>query len=145
VDFILFARFEVFTAMTMKNAVFWDATTCGSCKNPRIGITYHLHHQGGKNLRAHVLNLGPRWWELSFTLRPILPWLKRLVWPLDRFCELQSRSGYYGEDPISVATATNRNLIPRPPEPVTHWHTYGAHQTESLGFWTLSAVWDSKN
>jgi hypothetical protein len=23
-------RFEVFTAMTMKNAVFWDVTPCGS-------------------------------------------------------------------------------------------------------------------
>jgi hypothetical protein len=25
---------EVFTAVTMKNAVFWDVTPCGSCKNP---------------------------------------------------------------------------------------------------------------
>jgi hypothetical protein len=27
------ARFEVFTAATMKNDVFWDVTPCGSCKN----------------------------------------------------------------------------------------------------------------
>jgi hypothetical protein len=29
-------RFEVFTAVTMKNVkngVFWDVTLCGSCKN----------------------------------------------------------------------------------------------------------------
>jgi hypothetical protein len=26
-------RFEVFTAVTTKNGVFWDATPCGSCKN----------------------------------------------------------------------------------------------------------------
>jgi hypothetical protein len=26
-------RFEVFTAATMKNGVFWDVTPCGSCKN----------------------------------------------------------------------------------------------------------------
>jgi hypothetical protein len=26
-------RFEVFTAVTMKNAIFWDVTPCGSCKN----------------------------------------------------------------------------------------------------------------
>jgi hypothetical protein len=26
-------RFEVFTAVTMKNVVFWDVTACGSCKN----------------------------------------------------------------------------------------------------------------
>jgi hypothetical protein len=25
--------FEVFMAVTMKNAVFWDVMTCGSCKN----------------------------------------------------------------------------------------------------------------
>jgi hypothetical protein len=26
-------RFEVYTAVTMKNRVFWDVTPCGSCKN----------------------------------------------------------------------------------------------------------------
>jgi hypothetical protein len=26
------ARFEVFTAVTTKNAIFWDVTSCGSCK-----------------------------------------------------------------------------------------------------------------
>jgi TolB-like protein len=26
-------RFEVFTAVNMKNAVFWDVTPCDSCKN----------------------------------------------------------------------------------------------------------------
>jgi hypothetical protein len=36
---ILFARFEVFTAVTMKNGVFWDVTPCGSCKNRRFGGT----------------------------------------------------------------------------------------------------------
>jgi hypothetical protein len=29
-------RFEVFTAVTMKNDVFWDVTPCGSCKNQRF-------------------------------------------------------------------------------------------------------------
>jgi hypothetical protein len=29
-------RFEVFTAVTMKNGVFWDVTPCGSCKNLRF-------------------------------------------------------------------------------------------------------------
>jgi hypothetical protein len=28
-----YIEFEVFTAVTMKNAVFWDVTPCGSCKN----------------------------------------------------------------------------------------------------------------
>jgi hypothetical protein len=31
------ARFEVVTAVTMKNGVFWDVTPCGSCKNLRFG------------------------------------------------------------------------------------------------------------
>jgi hypothetical protein len=30
-------EFEVFTAVTMKNGVFWDVTPCGSCKNRRFG------------------------------------------------------------------------------------------------------------
>jgi hypothetical protein len=29
-------RFEVFTAVTMKNGVFWDVTPCGPCKNRRF-------------------------------------------------------------------------------------------------------------
>jgi hypothetical protein len=32
-------RFEVFTAVTMKNDVFWDVTPCGSCKNQCFGGT----------------------------------------------------------------------------------------------------------
>jgi hypothetical protein len=34
-----YVRFEVFTAVTMKNAVFWDVTQCGSCKNRSFGGT----------------------------------------------------------------------------------------------------------
>jgi hypothetical protein len=33
----LFIKLEVFTAVTMMNAVFWDVTPCGSCKNRRFG------------------------------------------------------------------------------------------------------------
>jgi hypothetical protein len=33
-------RLEVFTAVTMKNGVFWNATPCDSCKNRRFGGTY---------------------------------------------------------------------------------------------------------
>jgi heterodisulfide reductase subunit C len=34
--FVSRVRFEVFTAVTMKNGVFWDFTPCGSCKNGRF-------------------------------------------------------------------------------------------------------------
>jgi hypothetical protein len=34
---ILPVRLEVFTAVTIKNGVFWDVTPCGSCKNRRFG------------------------------------------------------------------------------------------------------------
>jgi hypothetical protein len=37
-------RFEVFTAVTMKNGVFWVVTLCGSCKNRRFGGTWRLLH-----------------------------------------------------------------------------------------------------
>jgi hypothetical protein len=38
-------RFEVVTGVTVKNDVFWDVTSCGSCKNRRFGGTYRLHHR----------------------------------------------------------------------------------------------------
>jgi hypothetical protein len=44
-----YVRFEVFTAVTTKNGVFWDVTPCGSCKNRRFGGTWRLLHQGDKN------------------------------------------------------------------------------------------------
>jgi hypothetical protein len=34
-----FWRFEVSTAVTMKNGVFWDVTPLGTCKNRRFGGT----------------------------------------------------------------------------------------------------------
>jgi hypothetical protein len=37
--YLLFIRFEVFTAVAMKNGVFWDVTPCVSCKNRRFGGT----------------------------------------------------------------------------------------------------------
>jgi hypothetical protein len=33
---VIYVRFEVFTAVTMKNGVFCDVTPCGSCKNRPI-------------------------------------------------------------------------------------------------------------
>jgi hypothetical protein len=36
---LMFVKFEVFTAVTMKNGVFLDVTPCGSCKNRRFGGT----------------------------------------------------------------------------------------------------------
>jgi hypothetical protein len=38
-EYFLFVRIEVFTAVTMKNCVFWDLTPCGFCKNLRFGGT----------------------------------------------------------------------------------------------------------
>jgi hypothetical protein len=37
---------SVCTAVTMKNAVFWNVMPCGSCKNRCFGGTCHFHHQG---------------------------------------------------------------------------------------------------
>jgi hypothetical protein len=39
VEQVSVVRLEVFTAVTMKNGVFWDVTPCGSCKNRRFGRT----------------------------------------------------------------------------------------------------------
>jgi hypothetical protein len=47
-NIIMNVRFEVFVAVTMKNAVFWDLTRCGSCKNlhSEKRITYNKRVDG---------------------------------------------------------------------------------------------------
>jgi hypothetical protein len=42
--------FEVFTAVTMKNAVLWYVAPCGSCKSRRFGGTCRLHLQGRRKM-----------------------------------------------------------------------------------------------
>jgi hypothetical protein len=58
-------RFGVFTAVIMKNALFWDVTLCGSCKNRRFGEMYHLYHQGDKNRQARRQYVPPKHWFLQ--------------------------------------------------------------------------------
>jgi hypothetical protein len=41
----LFVRFEVFTAVSMKNVVFWDVAPCRSYMNQRFGGKYRPHLQ----------------------------------------------------------------------------------------------------
>jgi hypothetical protein len=40
--------FEVFTAVTVMDAVFWNVVPHKSCVNRRFGGTYRLHLQGRK-------------------------------------------------------------------------------------------------
>jgi hypothetical protein len=49
---VTYVRFEIFKAVIMKNAIFWDVTLCGSCKKRHFAGMYHLHDQGEKNQRA---------------------------------------------------------------------------------------------
>jgi hypothetical protein len=42
----IFRQTVVFTAVTLKNAVFWDVTPCRSCVNRCFGGKYRLHLQG---------------------------------------------------------------------------------------------------
>jgi hypothetical protein len=42
-------KFEVFTAVTMKNVVFWDVTLCKYFVNRCFGWTFRLHLQGIRN------------------------------------------------------------------------------------------------
>jgi hypothetical protein len=52
-------RFEVFTAVTLKNAVFWNVAPCRSCVNRRFGITYRLHLQS-RRIRQRGISVD-RW------------------------------------------------------------------------------------
>jgi hypothetical protein len=51
-----YVKFDVSTAVTMKNVVFWDVTPCGSYYNRHFCGTYRLHRQSGKNQRAKTPN-----------------------------------------------------------------------------------------
>jgi hypothetical protein len=43
--------------VTLKNAVFWDLTPCGSCNNRRFGETISPPHQGDKIRRARSVGI----------------------------------------------------------------------------------------
>jgi hypothetical protein len=53
----------------MKNAVFWDVTPCGSSKNRRLGVTYRLHQQGDKNLRAGNVRMEALVWNTGLRIQ----------------------------------------------------------------------------
>jgi hypothetical protein len=68
-NFTRLVRFEVFTAVTMKNAVFWDVAPCISCVNQCFRGTYRLHLHGRKIRErgtsmscSQLLTLVPCWW-----------------------------------------------------------------------------------
>jgi hypothetical protein len=66
-------RFEVFTAVTMKNGVFWDVTSCGSCKNRRFAG----EHSASINRITRIGELGKTLAVISNrrTLRRNTKWL----------------------------------------------------------------------
>jgi hypothetical protein len=57
-----YRKIEVFTAVTMKNVVFWDVVPCIFCLNRRFGGIYclHLHGRKPRELRTSVSRLVPR-------------------------------------------------------------------------------------
>jgi hypothetical protein len=42
IDVSMYLRFDVFTAVTMKDGVFWDVAPRGSCKNRCFGGTLYF-------------------------------------------------------------------------------------------------------
>jgi hypothetical protein len=59
---IICLRFEVLTAVAMKNAVFWDVGPCSYYVNRCFEETYRLHLQGRKiRERGTSVSTWPRW------------------------------------------------------------------------------------
>jgi hypothetical protein len=79
-------RLEVFTAVTMKNGVFWDVTPCGSCKNRRFGGTSRLLHLGDENRwlgRTLAVTSNRRTLHQtnsSFGIREYVNWTRSIEW-----------------------------------------------------------------
>jgi hypothetical protein len=50
-----YARYEVFTAVAMKNVVVWDVTPCGCCKNRRFADYFHFDNGDAflRNVGSH--------------------------------------------------------------------------------------------
>jgi hypothetical protein len=59
---ISYVKFEVFTAVTSRNAAFFDVTPCDSRKNRRFGATYCFNHHDEKNhgVRNNVRSVPPK-------------------------------------------------------------------------------------
>jgi hypothetical protein len=54
-----YVSFELFTAVTMKNAIFLDVTPCDCCKNRRFRGMYRLHYKGERNQLLVAANVVP--------------------------------------------------------------------------------------
>jgi hypothetical protein len=54
--------------VNIKNAVFWDVTLCGSCKNRRFGGTYRLHHQGLRSVCRLIVTANVQSSQILVTL-----------------------------------------------------------------------------
>jgi hypothetical protein len=70
-----YVRFEVFTAVTMKNAVFWDVAPCRSYVNRRYGGTFCLHLQG-KKIRERGTSVS-RWLQTESPVENTAPHPRR--------------------------------------------------------------------
>jgi hypothetical protein len=49
IQMIFYALNQIMNTLCLKNAVFWNVTLCGSCKNRRFGGTERLHDQADRN------------------------------------------------------------------------------------------------
>jgi hypothetical protein len=83
-------RLEVFTALTMKNAVFWDEVPCRSCVNRRFGGTYRLHLQGRK-IRERGTSVN-RWLQTELNQRSMIFGLKKWTFVISDPWTQMSRS-----------------------------------------------------
>jgi hypothetical protein len=103
---LIIVKYEVFTAVTMKNAVFSDAAPCKYCVNRRFGGMYNFHFQIIKVREREtsvnrwlqppgIFDLDNSWsWVISFTPRPLYPKWNGNGYPLDRrLGGVQNRSG----------------------------------------------------
>jgi hypothetical protein len=109
-----FQASEIFTAVTMKNAVFWYVAPCSSCVNRRFGGTYRLHIQGRKIREQSAATCSRYFLARGFSTMKIeaIRSSETSVHTITTRHHIQKKSILHAEDGLPIKRNMNKNISP---------------------------------